>query len=79
MNNVPMVIKIQILEWEIKRFLIYSGSSVDVLYWDVFKRLKLDPDDHQLLRVSLVDFLYRVVPSEGLYQSQSGVKIKGGH
>lgn len=44
-NEDPMVITIRCDQWEIRRVLIDQGTSTDILYWDVFERFHLDPDD----------------------------------
>ncbi|WJX56883.1 hypothetical protein P8452_42497 [Trifolium repens] len=33
----PLVIQVQILNCDVKRVLIDSGSSTDIMYWDAFK------------------------------------------
>lgn len=33
----PMIIKVYIKDWSIKRVLIDPRSSIDVVYWDAFK------------------------------------------
>lgn len=35
----PMVISMQIFDWDIKRVLIDLGSSTDIIYREVFERL----------------------------------------
>lgn len=42
-NDDPMVITVKCEEWEIKGFLVYQGSSVDIMYWNSFEMLCLDP------------------------------------
>lgn len=49
-----MVINLQIFNWNVKRVLVDLGISVDVLYWDVFERLQLDPKLLQHFKGSLV-------------------------
>lgn len=44
-ENELMVIKVQCDDLEIKRVLIDSGNSFNIMYWDVFERLKLYPSD----------------------------------
>lgn len=44
-ENEHMVIKVQCDDLDIKRVLINSGNSVNIMYWDAFKRLKLYPGD----------------------------------
>ncbi|XP_026417467.1 uncharacterized protein LOC113312950 [Papaver somniferum] len=40
----PLVITLLIEEWGVKRILVDSGSSVEVLFYDIFKRIKLSDD-----------------------------------
>ncbi|GAU41237.1 hypothetical protein TSUD_280360 [Trifolium subterraneum] len=42
----PLVIQVQIWSCDVKRVLIDSGSSVDILYWDAYKAMRLS--DEQL-------------------------------
>ncbi|MCI42005.1 gag-pol polyprotein, partial [Trifolium medium] len=37
----PLVIQIQILNCDVKRVLIDSGSSADIMYWESFKAMQL--------------------------------------
>ncbi|MCI48594.1 gag-pol polyprotein, partial [Trifolium medium] len=37
----PLVIQVQILNCDVKRVLIDSGSSADIMYWEVFKAMQL--------------------------------------
>lgn len=43
----PMVITLQIFKWDIKRVLINPGSSADIIYYDTFDRMGLDPEQLQ--------------------------------
>ncbi|XP_026400071.1 uncharacterized protein LOC113295960 [Papaver somniferum] len=40
----PLVITLLIEEWGVRRILVDSGSSVEVLFYDTFKRMKLSDD-----------------------------------
>lgn len=42
-NDDLMVISVKFEEWEIKRVLMDQGSSTNILYWDAFERMHLDP------------------------------------
>jgi hypothetical protein len=33
----PLVIQVHMLNCDVKRVLIYSGSSADIMYWEAFK------------------------------------------
>ncbi|MCI07891.1 hypothetical protein A2U01_0028960, partial [Trifolium medium] len=37
----PLVIQVQILNCDVKRVLIDSGSSADIMYWEAFKAMQL--------------------------------------
>ena len=55
-DNDPMVIKVQIRDWSIKRVLIDPGSSADVLYWDAFRGMELDTTELLPFKGTLVGF-----------------------
>ncbi|XP_026410985.1 uncharacterized protein LOC113306242 [Papaver somniferum] len=40
----PLVITLMIEEWRVKRILVDRGSSVEVLFYDTFKRMQLSDD-----------------------------------
>ncbi|XP_024626709.1 uncharacterized protein [Medicago truncatula] len=40
----PLVVSIQLLNWEIKRVLVDTGSSADVLYYDAFSKMGLNEE-----------------------------------
>jgi len=41
----PMVIIVEIAEYAVMKTLVDQGSSVDILFWDTFKRLHLSEED----------------------------------
>jgi len=41
----PMVITVEIVEYAVMKTLVDQGSSVDILFWDTFKRLHLREED----------------------------------
>jgi hypothetical protein len=43
----PLVIQVQILNCDVKRVLIDSGSSADIMYWEAFKAMQLS-NEHLL-------------------------------
>lgn len=55
-DNDPMVIKVYIQEWSVKRVLIDTGSSADVLYWTAFKGMGMDAYEMLLFKGMLVSF-----------------------
>ena len=55
-ENDPMVIKVQIRDWSVKRVLIDPGSSADILYWAAFRGMGLDLAELLPFKGSLVGF-----------------------
>jgi len=41
----PIVITVEIDEYAVMKTLVDQGSSVDILFWDTFKRLHLREED----------------------------------
>jgi hypothetical protein len=52
----PLVIQVQILNCDVKRVLIDSGSSADIMYWDAFKAMQLSGEQLQPYHGTLVGF-----------------------
>lgn len=52
----PMVISMQIFEWDIKRVLIDLGSSTNIIYREAFERLQIDLELLWHFKRSLVEF-----------------------
>ncbi|PNX91900.1 gag-pol polyprotein [Trifolium pratense] len=52
----PLVIQVQILNCDVKRVLIDSGSSADILYWEAFKAMQLAEEQLQPYSGTLVGF-----------------------
>ncbi|GAU29444.1 hypothetical protein TSUD_150140 [Trifolium subterraneum] len=52
----PLVIQVQILNCDVKRVLIDSGSSADILYWDSYKATRLSDDQLNPYSGTLVGF-----------------------
>ncbi|PNX78768.1 gag-pol polyprotein, partial [Trifolium pratense] len=52
----PLVIQVQILNCDVKRVLIDSGSSADVMYWEAFKAMQLAEEQLQPYVGTLVRF-----------------------
>jgi hypothetical protein len=52
----PLVIQVQILNCDVKRVLIDSGSSADIMYWDAFKAMQLAGEQLQHYDGTLVGF-----------------------
>lgn len=55
-DNDPMVVTLQILNWDAKRVLIDPGSSTDILYYDAFEKLGLAPEQLQPSKGTLAGF-----------------------
>jgi hypothetical protein len=53
----PMVITLQIFKWDIRRVLIDPGISADILYYETFERMGLDPEQLQPFRGTLAGFI----------------------
>ena len=52
----PLVIQLRINSYDMKRILVDIGSSVEVMYYDLFKQLKLSQSDLKPSRAPLVGF-----------------------
>ncbi|GAU22813.1 hypothetical protein TSUD_142530 [Trifolium subterraneum] len=52
----PLVIQVQILNCDVKRVLIDSGSSADILYWDAYKAMHLSDEQLNPYSGTLVGF-----------------------
>ncbi|GAU48567.1 hypothetical protein TSUD_137520 [Trifolium subterraneum] len=52
----PLVIQVQILNCDVKRVLIDSGSSADILYWDAYKAIHLSDEQLNPYSDTLVGF-----------------------
>jgi hypothetical protein len=55
-NDDPMVITLQIFKWDVKIVLVDPRSSADILYYDTFDRIGLDPEQLQPFKGTLVGF-----------------------
>ncbi|GAU44606.1 hypothetical protein TSUD_240980 [Trifolium subterraneum] len=52
----PLVIQVQILNCDVKRVLVDSGSSTDIMYWEKFKAIQLAGEQLQPYNGTLVGF-----------------------
>ena len=50
----PLVIQLRMNDYDVKRILVDTGSSVEVMYYDLFKQLRLSQSDLKLVRTPLV-------------------------
>ncbi|WJX58397.1 hypothetical protein P8452_43858 [Trifolium repens] len=53
----PLVIQVQILNCDVKRVLIDSGSSADIMYWEAFKAMQLSNEHLLPYNGTLVGFV----------------------
>lgn len=56
-QNNPMVIKVYMWKWSVKRVFIDRGSSTDVLYWDAFKGMGMDTSEMLPFKGTLIGFV----------------------
>ncbi|GAU29790.1 hypothetical protein TSUD_293580 [Trifolium subterraneum] len=61
----PLVIQVQILNCDVKRVLIDSGSYIDILYWDAFKAMRLSYEQLNPYYGTLVGFAGEQVDGMG--------------
>lgn len=52
-------------EWEIKRVLLYQGSYIDIMYYEAFEILYLNPKDLKSFKSFLVGFSGKKVQVKG--------------
>jgi hypothetical protein len=43
-DNDPLVIQVHILGWDLKRVLMDTWSSANIMYWDAFAGMKLSTE-----------------------------------
>jgi len=56
--DAPMVTRVHMFTWSVKRVLIDPGSSANLLYYDTFEKLGLNLKHVQLFKGSIVGFLH---------------------
>jgi len=61
----PMVITVEIVEYAVMKTLVDQGSSVDILFWDTFKRLHLKEEDIVPFREQIIGFSGERVSTKG--------------
>ena len=49
----PLVIQVPVHGYDVKRITVDTGSSIEVMYYDLFKQLKLSEFDLKLARATL--------------------------
>jgi len=55
-DDEPIVVTLQIFNWDVKRVLIDPGSLVDILYYDAFEKIGLDPEQLQPFKGTFAGF-----------------------
>ncbi|KAL0446109.1 UNVERIFIED_CONTAM: hypothetical protein Slati_1738800 [Sesamum latifolium] len=61
----PMVIKLDIANFSVHKVLVDNGSSADIIFWDVIKRMGLENSKFSLVQTPLVGFEGSEVASMG--------------
>ena len=61
----PMVITVEIAEYAVMKTLVEQGSSLDVLFWDTFKKLHLKEEDMVPFREQIIGFSGERVSTKG--------------
>jgi len=61
----PMVIMVELEGFVVKKTLVDQGSSVDVLYWETFKKLQIPKGEVQLYEDQIVGFSKERVDTKG--------------
>ena len=61
----PMMITVEIVEYVVMKTLVDQGSSVDILFWDTFKRLHLREEDIVPSREQIIGFSGERVSTKG--------------
>jgi len=59
----PMIITVEIDKFAIAKTLVDQGSSVDILYWEIFKKMRIPEADIQPYNEQIVGF-----SGEGVYR-----------
>ena len=55
-HNNPMIISAMMVNEEVKRFFVDHGSSIDIIFWDMFDNLGLKNFDLQTYKEELIGF-----------------------
>lgn len=53
-HNDPLVVMLRVENVNVHKVLVDTGSSVDVMLWSTFEKLKIDPDKLQPYNVSTI-------------------------
>jgi len=61
----PMVITVEIDKFAIAKTLVDQGSSVDILYWEIFKKMRISEADIQPYNEQIVGFSGERVDTKG--------------
>jgi len=60
-----MVITVEVSEYVVMKTLVDQGSSVDILFWDTFRRLHLREEDMVPFREQIIGFSGEMVSTKG--------------
>ena len=52
----PLVIQLRMNGYDVRKILVNRGSSIEMMYYDLFKQLKLSQSDLKLVQALLVGF-----------------------
>jgi len=61
----PMVISVEIENFAVRKTLVDPGSSVDILYWGTFRKLRISKEEIQQYSESIVGFSGERVNTKG--------------
>ncbi|KAL0392885.1 UNVERIFIED_CONTAM: hypothetical protein Sradi_2511300 [Sesamum radiatum] len=76
--NDPMVIKMYIANFSIHKVLVDNGSSVDIIFWDVLRRIDLKNTNLDLVQTPLVGFGGSEVTSLGFIDLPVALEMNQG-
>jgi hypothetical protein len=84
-DNDPLVIQVHILGWDLKRVLMDTGNSANIMYWDAFAGMKLTTEQLHPYSGTLVGFsgeqvevcrYVMLLTTFGEGQNEKAVKVK---
>ena len=64
-HNDALVVTLRIKQYDVKRVLVNQGSSVEIMYLDLFKGLKMKPEDLACYDSPLIGFDGKIVFPNG--------------
>ena len=66
LHDDALVVTLRIGGYDVKRVLVDQGNGAEIMYLDLYRRLKLKPEDLQKYDLSLVGFNGRMVIPRGM-------------